>query len=114
MKGMCQPLAAEVITLYNVSMGIHRGFRSLREEFVEEYKGKLRTRVTTLRDKGSISRPAANDYLDTLDKMHAGDEATSKKLQDQALNIAIDAIATCECTPVLSDVKSKSLDPEGK
>ena len=109
MEGNCQQTAVDVFYIYNVSHVLGKVWNSLGQDHRQETIGRLRDRVADLNDKGQVRHQDANKMFETLDKADEYNKeigifaevhrltAFRTFLDHNSMNLAIHAIADCEC-----------------
>jgi len=126
MEGKCQEAATDVFYIYNVSNVLGKVWNGIDDERRQESIDRLRTKVADLNDKGALRREDANKMFGTLDRAEklnktvhqTGSIYSARKgvipdpielsqlknfLKDNALELAIHAIADCECVVPLPE-----------
>jgi len=117
MEGKCQETTVDLFYIYEVSTVLGKVWNGIDAERRQESIDRLKTKVLDLRLKGKVRTQDANIMFDTLDR---AEELSSREmpkhsllrkgslmgtdlsqmqnfLKDNALELAIHAIADCEC-----------------
>ena len=128
MEGHCQKTAVDVFYIYNVSQVLGKVWNGIDAERRQESIDRLRTRAVELSEKGEVRREDVNKYFGTLDRAEDLNKKEGRKyeqvgyiseghilsqlqnfLKDNALDLAIHAIADCECLGPLPGEKEKHI-----
>ena len=102
-KQECRDVATEVLRIHAVGEALTKGWHFLYPDRRAETLARLRKRVDDLveaKQLGSKEASAVMDRLETLDRYNGGEGTihnVSKMLLPAMVDMAVDAIADCEC-----------------